>query len=74
MDGPQRLHARHVHLADRLEVDDDRAGRRLGRTDSREKVVLEDIGVGEDQLRLEAVDQDARNRRCPRVGLEVTET
>src|SRR3954454_10543234 len=51
---PQRLRARHVHLAHRLEVEDDCAGQRIGRTYSREEVVLEEIGIGEDQLRLEA--------------------
>ena len=70
---PQRLRARHVHVADRLEVEDDRAGPRLRRVNSREHVVLEEIGVGEDQLRLEAMDQHAGNRRRVRVVLEVDE-
>ena len=70
---PECLRARHVHLADRLEVEDDRARRRLGRANSREEVVLEQIGIGKDQLRLEAMDQHAGNRRRLRVVLEVTE-
>ena len=73
MHRPQRLRARHVHVADRLEVEDDRAGPRLRRVDAREHVVLEEIGVGEDQLRLEAMDQHAGNRRRGWVVLEVDE-
>ena len=63
VDRPECLLAGHVHLADRLEVEDDRARRRLGRADSREEVVLEEVGVGEDQLGFEAMDQHAGDRR-----------
>src|SRR4051794_12891283 len=69
----QCLRARHVHLADRSEVEDDRAGWRLGRANAREQVVLEEIGIREDQLRLEAMDQRPGNRRGSRIGLDVTE-
>ncbi|HEX6027324.1 MAG TPA: hypothetical protein VFZ00_35315 [Solirubrobacter sp.] len=47
-------------MADGLEVEDDGAGRRVGRSNSLEQVVLEQIGVGEDQFRFEAMDQYAR--------------
>ncbi len=60
VDGPQRLRARHVELADRLEVEDDRVGRRVERANPRQEVVLEDVGVGEDQLRLEGVEPASR--------------
>ena len=73
MDRSECLLAGHVHLADRLEVEDDRARRRLGRVDSREEVVLEEVGVGEDQLGFEAMDQHARDRRRLRIVLEVPE-
>jgi hypothetical protein len=61
----------HVHLADRLEVKDDRVGPRVSRVNSRQHVILKEIRVGEDQFRLEALDQHAGNRRGAGVVLEV---
>jgi hypothetical protein len=71
VDGPQRLRAGHVELTDRLEVEDDGVGPRVECANPREEVVLEDVGVGEDQLRLEAMDVDERDRRRVRVVLQV---
>ena len=68
VDGPERLRAGHVDLADRLEVEDDRVGRRLAGANPREQVVLEDVGVGEDQLRLEAMDHARRGSASPPVS------
>jgi len=73
VDGPEDLRAGHVELADRLEVEDHRVGRRVERAYPREEVVLEDVGVGEDQLRLEAMDQHAGDRCRSRVVVEVAE-
>src|SRR3954451_25003884 len=43
VDRPECLRARHVHLADRTEVEDYRGRRRPGRTNARKEVVLEEV-------------------------------
>ena len=73
MDRGERLSAGDVDERHRLEVQDDDLGRRVGRPDAPEQLLLEDVGIGEDQLRLEAIDQHPRHRGRVLVVLEIAE-